>query len=107
MEILGTNHNSDDIISPLLGELIEIGSCIKDKKKEVVDANETPVNEFIFAYTGSTNLPTDSAFGGLLTLGFMDGSSSSKLQFFFQHNNVFKRVQWYNSWQNWEKIKTE
>ena len=90
-----------------LGELIEIDSCIKDKKRKVVDANETPVNEFIFAYTGSTNLPTDSASGGLLTLGFMDGSSSSKLQFFFQHNNVFKRIQWYNSWQNWEKIKTE
>lgn len=89
------------------GELIEIDSCIKDKKRKVVDANETPVNEFIFAYTGSTNLPTDSASGGLLTLGFMDGSSSSKLQFFFQHNNVFKRIQWYNSWQNWEKIKTE
>lgn len=90
-----------------LGGLIGIDSYIKDKKMKVVDANETPVNEFVFAYIGSTNLPTDSASGGLLTLGFMDGSSSSKLQFFFQHNNVFKRIQWYNSWQNWEKIKTE
>ena len=94
-------------LATILGGLIEIDSCIKDKKRKVVDANKTPVNEFIFAYTGSTNLPTDSVSGGLLTLGFMDGSSSSKLQFFFQHNNVFKRIQWYNSWQNWEKIKTE
>ena len=79
----------------LLGELIEIDSCIKDKKRKVVDANETPVNEFIFAYTGSTNLPTDSAFGGLLTLGFMDGSSSSKLQFFsntIMYLNVYNGI---------------
>ena len=90
-----------------LGELIEIASCIKDKGMKTVDANETPMNEFIFAYTGSTNLPTDSSSGGLLTLGFMDGSSSCKLQFFFRHDNVFKRIQWYNNWQNWTKILTE
>lgn len=90
-----------------LGELIEIASCIKDKGMKTVDANETPMNEFIFAYTGSTNLPTDSSPGGLLTLGFMDGSSSCKLQFFFRHDNVFKRIQWYNNWQNWTKILTE
>ena len=90
-----------------LGELIGIASCIKDKGMKVVDANETPMNEFIFAYTGSTNLPTDSSPGGLLTLGFMDGSSSCKLQFFFRHDNVFKRIQWYNNWQNWTKILTE
>ena len=60
-----------------------------------MDANETPVNEFIFAYTGSTNLPTDSASGGLLTLGFMDGSSSSKLQFFsntIMYLNVYNGI---------------
>lgn len=91
----------------LLGGLIEIASCIKDKGMKVVDANETPMNEFVFAYIGSTNLPTDSSPGGLLTLGFMDGSSSCKLQFFFRHNNVFKRIQWYNDWQNWTKILTE
>lgn len=90
-----------------LGELIGIASCIKDKGMKVVDANETPMNEFVFAYIGSTNLPTDSSPGGLLTLGFMDGSSSCKLQFFFRHNNVFKRIQWYNNWQNWTKILTE
>ena len=90
-----------------LGELIGIASCIKDKGMKVVDANETPMNEFVFAYIGSTNLPTDSSPGGLLTLGFMDGSSSCKLQFFFRHNNVFKRIQWYNDWQNWTKILTE
>lgn len=90
-----------------LGGLIGIASCIKDKGMKVVDANETPMNEFIFAYIGSTNLPTDSSPGGLLTLGFMDGSSSCKLQFFFRHNNVFKRIQWYNNWQNWTKILTE
>jgi|GEM_PF-5029454 len=93
--------------NPDLGELIGIASCIKDKGMKVVDANETPMNEFIFAYTGSTNLPTDSSPGGLLTLGFMDGSSSCKLQFFFRHDNVFKRIQWYNNWQNWTKILTE
>lgn len=90
-----------------LGGLIGIASCIKDKGMKVVDANETPMNEFIFAYIGSTNLPTDSSPGGLLTLGFMDGSSSCKLQFFFRHDNVFKRIQWYNNWQNWTKILTE
>lgn len=90
-----------------LGGLIGIASCIKDKGMKVVDANETPMNEFVFAYIGSTNLPTDSSPGGLLTLGFMDGSSSCKLQFFFRHNNVFKRIQWYNNWQNWTKILTE
>ena len=90
-----------------LGELIGIASCIKDKGMKVVDANETPMNEFIFAYTGSVNLPIDSSPGGLLTLGFMDGSSSCKLQFFFRHDNVFKRIQWYNNWQNWTKILTE
>lgn len=90
-----------------LGGLIGIGSCIKDKKRQVIDANETPMNEFVFAYIGSTNLPTDSSPGGLLTLGFMDGSSSCKLQFFFRHDNVFKRIQWYNNWQNWTKILTE
>ena len=90
-----------------LGELIGIASCIKDKGMKVVDANETPMNEFVFAYIGSTNLPTDSSPGGLLTLGFMDGSSSCKLQFFFRHDNVFKRIQWYNNWQNWTKILTE
>lgn len=90
-----------------LGGLIEIASCIKDKGMKTVDANETPMNEFVFAYIGSTNLPTDSSPGGLLTLGFMDGSSSCKLQFFFRHNNVFKRIQWYNNWQNWTKILTE
>lgn len=102
-----TNHNSGDIISPLLGGLIGIASCIKDKGMKVVDANETPMNEFVFAYIGSTNLPTDSSPGGLLTLGFMDGSSSCKLQFFFRHDNVFKRIQWYNNWQNWTKILTQ
>ena len=91
----------------VLGGLIEIASCIKDKGMKTVDANETPMNEFVFAYIGSTNLPTDSSPGGLLTLGFMDGSSSCKLQFFFRHNNVFKRIQWYNNWQNWTKILTE
>lgn len=91
----------------LLGGLIGIGSCIKDKKRQVIDANETPMNEFIFAYTGSTNLPTDSSSGGLLTLGFLDGTSICKLQIFFRYNNVYKRVQWYNIWQNWEKILTE
>ena len=91
----------------LLGGLIGIASCIKDKGMKVVDANETPMNEFVFAYIGSTNLPTDSSPGGLLTLGFMDGSSSCKLQFFFRHDNVFKRIQWYNNWQNWTKILTE
>ena len=90
-----------------LGGLIGIASCIKDKGMKVVDANETPMNEFIFAYIGSTNLPTDSSPGGLLTLGFMDGSSSCKLQFFFRHDNVFKRIQWYNNWQNWTKILAE
>lgn len=90
-----------------LGGLIGIASCIKDKGMKVVDANETPMNEFVFAYIGSTNLPTDSSPGGLLTLGFMDGSSSCKLQFFFRYNNVFKRIQWYNNWQNWTKILTE
>ena len=90
-----------------LGGLIGIASCIKDKGMKVVDANETPMNEFVFAYIGSTNLPTDSSPGGLLTLGFMDGSSSCKLQFFFRHDNVFKRIQWYNNWQNWTKILTE
>lgn len=90
-----------------LGRLIGIASCIKDKGMKVVDANETPMNEFVFAYIGSTNLPTDSSPGGLLTLGFMDGSSSCKLQFFFRYNNVFKRIQWYNNWQNWTKILTE
>lgn len=90
-----------------LGELIGIASCIKDKGMKVVDANETPMNEFVFAYIGSTNLPTDSSPGGLLTLGFMDGSSSCKLQFFFRHNNVFKRIQWYDNWLNWTKILTE
>lgn len=30
-----------------LGELIEIASCIKDKGMKTVDANETPMNEFI------------------------------------------------------------
>ena len=74
---------------------------------KVVDANETPMNEFVFAYIGSTNLPTDSSPGGLLTLGFMDGSSSCKLQFFFRHDNVFKRIQWYDNWQNWTKILTQ
>jgi len=98
---------SSTAAAKVLGGLIGIDSYIKDKKRKVVDANETPMNEFVFAYTGSTNLPADSASGGLLTLGFMDGSSSSKLQFFFRHNNVFKRIQWYNGWQNWEKIKTE
>ena len=90
-----------------LGGLIGIASCIKDKGMKVVDANETPMNEFVFAYIGSTNLPTDSSPGGLLTLGFMDGSSSCKLQFFFRHDNVFKRIQWYNNWQNWTKILTQ
>lgn len=94
-------------LATLLGELIGIASCIKDKGMKVVDANETPMNEFIFAYTGSVNLPIDSSPGGLLTLGFMDGSSSCKLQFFFRHDNVFKRIQWYNNWQNWTKILTE
>lgn len=94
-------------LATILGGLIGIDSYIKDKKRKVVDANETPVNEFVFAYIGSTNLPTDSSPGGLLTLGFMDGSSSCKLQFFFRYNNVYKRIQWYNNWQNWEKIKTE
>ena len=89
-----------------LGGLIGIASCIKDKGMKVVDANETPMNEFVFAYIGSTNLPTDSSPGGLLTLGFMDGSNSCKLQFFFRHDNVFKRIQWYNNWQNWTKILT-
>lgn len=94
-------------LATILGGLIGIASCIKDKRMKVVDANETPMNEFVFAYIGSTNLPTDSSPGGLLTLGFMDGSSSCKLQFFFRHNNVFKRIQWYNNWQNWTKILTE
>lgn len=94
-------------LATLLGELIGIASCIKDKGMKVVDANETPMNEFIFAYIGSTNLPTDSSPGGLLTLGFMDGSSSCKLQFFFRHDNVFRRIQWYNNWQNWTKILTQ
>lgn len=94
-------------LASILGELIGIASCIKDKGMKVVDANETPMNEFIFAYIGSTNLPTDSSPGGLLTLGFMDGSSSCKLQFFFRHDNVFRRIQWYNNWQNWTKILTE
>lgn len=94
-------------LATILGELIGIASCIKDKGMKVVDANETPMNEFIFAYIGSTNLPTDSSPGGLLTLGFMDGSSSCKLQFFFRHDNVFRRIQWYNNWQNWTKILTE
>lgn len=94
-------------LATILGELIEIASCIKDKGMKVVDANETPMNEFIFAYTGSVNLPIDSSPGGLLTLGFMDRSSSCKLQFFFRHDNVFKRIQWYNNWQNWTKILTE
>lgn len=90
-----------------LGGLIGIASCIKDKGMKVVDANETPMNEFVFAYIGSTNLPTDSSPGGLLTLGFMDGSSSCKLQFFFRYDNVFKRIQWYNNWQNWTEILTQ
>lgn len=94
-------------LATILGGLIGIASCIKDKGMKVVDANKTPMNEFVFAYSGSTNLPTDSSPGGLLTLGFMDGSSSCKLQFFFRHNNVFKRIQWYNDWQNWTKILTE
>ena len=91
----------------LLGGLIGIDSYIKDEKRKVVDANETPMNEFVFAYVGSTNLPANYNSGGLLTLGYMDGSSSSKLQFFFRENNVFKRIQWYDRWQDWEKIKTE
>lgn len=90
-----------------LGGLIGIDSYIKDKKRKVVDANETPMNEFVFAYVGSTNLPANYNSGGLLTLGYMDGSASSKLQFFFRENNVFKRIQWYDRWQDWEKIKTE
>lgn len=62
---------------------------------KVVDANETPMNEFVFAYIGSTNLPTDSSPGGLLTLGFMDGSSSCKLQFFsdtIMYLNVYNGI---------------
>ena len=98
---------SSTAAAKVLGGLIGIASCIKDKGMKVVDANETPMNEFIFTYTGSTNLPIDSSSGGLLTLGFMDGSSSCKLQFFFRHDNVFKRIQWYNNWQNWTKILTE
>ena len=94
-------------LATLLGGLIGIDSYIKDKKRKVVDANETPMNEFVFAYVGSTNLPANYNSGGLLTLGYMDGSSSSKLQFFFRENNVFKRIQWYDRWQNWGKIKTE
>ena len=94
-------------LATILGGLIGIASCIKDKGMKVVDANETPMNEFVFAYIGSTNLPTDSSPGGLLTLGFMDGSSSCKLQFFFRHDNVFTRIQLYNNCQNWTKILTE
>ena len=74
---------------------------------KVVDANEAAINEFVFAYTGSTNLPTDGTPGGLLTLGFLDGSSSSKLQIFFRYNNVYKRIQWYNDWHDWNRILTE
>lgn len=82
-------------LATILGELIEIASCIKDKGMKVVDANETPMNEFVFAYIGSTNLPTDSSPGGLLTLGFMDGSVVVNFSFFsdtIMYLNVYNGI---------------
>lgn len=49
MEILGTNHNSGDIISPLLGGLLEVSSVGTIDLKPDVDVN-MKLQEGIYAF---------------------------------------------------------
>ena len=53
MEILGTNHNSDDIISPLLGELLPTNGIKRTKYYETIRVGASfgigaPTNEFVY-----------------------------------------------------------
>lgn len=91
MEILGTNHNSGDIISPLLGGLLEVSSVGTIDLKPDVDVN-MKLREGIYAFydnyaisgfilTASDNIYTDRS-------KIIAGEKSTSLSIEFSSNGV-------------------
>ena len=67
MEILGTNHNSDDIISPLLGELIGINDTWIRRRFAIKDCNTAIAGAYNVDDSTTNNFPTGAyKFGTLL-----------------------------------------
>lgn len=67
MEILGTNHNSGDIISPLLGELIGINDTWIRRRFAIKDCNTAIAGAYNVDDSTTNNFPTGAyKFGTLL-----------------------------------------
>lgn len=69
MEILGTNHNSGDIISPLLGGLIGINDTWIRKRFAIKDCNTAIAGVYNVDDTTTNNFPTGAyKYGTLLVV---------------------------------------
>ena len=87
MEILGTNHNSDDIISPLLGELFTNLKLFPFMYRgRVSDANLAVDNGWYEIFGDISNAPFTQSWGPLFVIGH-----SYKVQFaFYSVSDGFK-----------------
>lgn len=107
MEILGTNHNSDDIISPLLGELIGINDTwlrFRDVRSiESQDKLDSMQYSGIYLLTQ----PSELEYVRNCVLVVIGKPNICCIQKLYNYSgNIYKyRVKWYsNTWGNWQTV---
>ena len=112
MEILGTNHNSGDIISPLLGELLGIdNTIIKNKNSKVTDFNKA-VGAGVYQVNLTNNIPPEAngptnLYGNGILIVFTSVSYVGQIYIpimFSEINYICIRERAETNWQEWRKF---
>ena len=114
MEILGTNHNSDDIISTLLGELIGVATAKKDglmPMEQFFDRDVNPIEDYnTFTWNGirkttksTSNSPFESGDGQNAVI-FIGTNDVQKIGFQATYSGqlIKIRLYWVGSWGKWQ-----
>ena len=107
MEILGTNHNSDDIISPLLGGLLGINDTwlrFRDEK-EIESQDELDQMNYSGIYLLSQNSKLEYVRNCVLVV--IGKPNICCIQNLYNYSgDIYKyRVKWFSSsWGNWQTV---
>lgn len=110
MEILVTNHNSGDIISPLLGGLLGINDTwFKDLGLFKGDLDTIKKSGIFRVQEGSINIPVEGNYWGILLSFYtnLGGGQNSSIQIIrFVDSGYYIRSMWYGNWSSWSRITT-